>query len=224
MYDISAWTDHFLCALNETFGDRVWFAGLQGSYARGEATQESDIDAVVILDELSPTDLQIYGAMLDSLPCREKICGFLSGKNELLRWIPYDLFQFYHDTKPLLGTLDALLVLLDDAAVEAAIQAGVCSLYHGCVHNMLHEKSEAALKGLYKSATFVVQAIVFRQTGTYISRHRELLQVAEPQERNIVDTFLRLTRQEKVDFDQTSATLFTWAQEWIGNTVMKRES
>ena len=50
MIDISAWMQNFLQALNETFRDRVWFVGLQGSFARGEATETSDIDVVVILD------------------------------------------------------------------------------------------------------------------------------------------------------------------------------
>ena len=50
MIDISAWMQNFLQALNETFRDRVWFVGLQGSFACGEATETSDIDVVVILD------------------------------------------------------------------------------------------------------------------------------------------------------------------------------
>jgi len=71
--------------LTETFGDRVWFVGLQGSYARGEATETSDIDIVVILDELSASDIQIYNAMLEMLSHRELICGFLAGK--YLSWL-----------------------------------------------------------------------------------------------------------------------------------------
>ena len=53
MIDITAWINGFLKALHDTFGNRVWFVGLQGSYGRGEATETSDIDVVVILDELS---------------------------------------------------------------------------------------------------------------------------------------------------------------------------
>ena len=79
MIDITTWTDGFLKAVNETFENRVWFVGLQGSYGRGEARYTSDIDIVVILDELSSSDIQTYHAMLDSLPHRELICGFLSG-------------------------------------------------------------------------------------------------------------------------------------------------
>ena len=63
MMDITAWTKNFLQTLNETFANRVWFVGLQGSYGRGEATETSDIDIVVILDELSAIDIQTYYAM-----------------------------------------------------------------------------------------------------------------------------------------------------------------
>ena len=66
MIDITAWTNNFLQTLNKTFGDRVWFVGLQGSYGRGEATE------------------QTYHTMLNTLPHRELICGFLSGKDENL--------------------------------------------------------------------------------------------------------------------------------------------
>ena len=128
MPKITSWINQFLQVLDETFGERVWFAGLQGSYGRGEATETSDIDVVVILDDVSAVDLQTYRAMLDTLPNRELICGFLSGKQELLNWEPSDLFQFYYDTKPLKGSLDELLELLDDAAVNRAIKSGVCNI------------------------------------------------------------------------------------------------
>ncbi|MBQ3017675.1 MAG: nucleotidyltransferase domain-containing protein, partial [Clostridia bacterium] len=52
MIEINAWMKEFLQTLNETFANRVWFVGLQGSYGRGEATETSDIDIVVILDQL----------------------------------------------------------------------------------------------------------------------------------------------------------------------------
>ena len=174
MIEITAWINLFLQKLEETFGERVWFVGLQGSYSRGEATEKSDIDMVVILDEVTVSDVQNYNTMLDSLPHRELICGFLSGKKELLNWEPSDLFQFYYDTKAIKGSLDELLARVDDEAVDRAIKIGACNIYHGCVHNMLYEKNEEILKGLYKSASFVVQAICFRQTGNYIRHQSEL--------------------------------------------------
>ena len=218
MIEMTAWMDQYLRMLNECFGARVWFVGLQGSYGRGEATETSDIDMVVILDDLSAVDIQTYHAMLDTLSHRELICGFLAGKKEILNWDASDLFQFYYDTKPIKGSLDELLTLIDDAAVSRAIKIGVCNIFHGCVHNMLHEKSEEILKGLYKSASFVVQAICFQQTGKYISRQKELLEIVSPDERTIVDTFAGLKRGGMIDFDQMSESLFTWAKQWIAKT------
>lgn len=215
MIEISAWMNRFLQALNENFGDRIWFVGLQGSYARNEATEASDIDLVVILDELSAVDIQSYNSMLDTLPHRKLICGFLSGKSEILNWEASDLFQFYYDTKPVKGSLDELLSLLDDAAVNRAIKTGACNIYHGCVHNMLYEKSEDILRGLYKSASFVVQAICFKQTGNYIRKQIDLLKVASPNERAIVETFINLKNGGTVDFQGMSETLFAWAGGWI---------
>jgi hypothetical protein len=204
--------------LNETFANRVWFVGLQGSYGRGEATEASDIDIVVILDELSASDIQKYNSMLDALPHRELICGFLSGKNEILNWEPSDLFQFYHDTTPIKGSLDKLLTVIDEAAIDRAIKIGACNIYHGCVHNMLHEKSEDILRGLYKSASFVLQALIFKQTGKYIKHQKELLGVVSADEQKIVDNFLKLKSGGAVDFSAMSEVLFAWSKKWIENT------
>ena len=215
MIDITAWMSNFLQKLNKTFGDCVWFVGLQGSYGRGEATETSDIDIVVILDELSATDIQSYNTMLDSLPHRELICGFLSGKKEIMNWEPSDLFQFCHDTTPIKGSLDEVMAVIDEIAVNRAIKIGACNIYHGCVHNMLHEKSNDILRGLYKSASFVVQAIAFKQTGNYISHQKELLQVVSFDERVIFETFLKLKNGGTVDFNLMSETLFTWSKKWI---------
>ena len=215
MIDINDWINRFLKILNDTFGERVWFVGLQGSYSRGEARDTSDIDVVVILDQLSAADIQKYNAMLDTLPNRELICGFVSGKNELLDWEPSDLFQFYHDTTPIKGSLEEVVAVVDETTVNRAIKIGACNIYHGCVHNMLHEKSENILKGLYKSASFVVQAIAFKQTGKYVKHQSELRDVVSTDERVIVDTFLNLKNGGIVDFNSMSEALFAWAKKWI---------
>ena len=215
MIDIKSWLNMFLVALNDTFRERVWFVGLQGSYGRDEATETSDIDVVVIIDELSAMDIQAYDDMLNTLSHRELLCGFLSGKKEIMNWEPSDLFQFCHDTTPIKGSLNEVLTLVDESALNRAIKIGACNIFHGCVHNMLYEKSEDILRGLYKSASFVVQAIAFEQTGNYISHQKELLQVVSSDERDIVETFLNLKNGETADFTLMSETLFAWSKKWI---------
>ena len=219
MIDITTWMQNFLHTLDETFANRVWFVGLQGSYGRGEATETSDIDVVVILNELSAADIQTYNTMLNFLPNRELICGFLSGKQEIMNWEPSDLFQFCYDTTPIKGSLDEVLRVVDESAVKRAIKIGVCNIYHGCVHNMLFDKSEDILKGLYKSASFVVQAIVFLQTGIYIKRQEELLAATMPDEQAIIRMFLALKQGRTVDFIPMSNVLFDWTKQWLSLKV-----
>ena len=215
MIDVTTWMHNFLQTLNETFENRVWFVGLQGSYGRSEATETSDIDIVVILDELSAVDIQNYHDMLDTMSHRELICGFLSGKKEIMNWEPSDLFQFCNDTTPIKGSLGEVMAVIDKSAVNRAIKIGACNIYHGCVHNMLHEKSEDVLRGLYKSASFVVQAIAFKQTGNYISHQKDLLQAVSSDELPIVETFLNLKNGGAVEFNLMSELLFAWSKKWI---------
>ena len=215
MVDIEVWMEEFLQKLDETFGKRIWFVGLQGSYARNEATETSDIDTVVILDELSSSDIKTYNEMLDTLPKRELICGFISGKDEIFNWEPSDLFQFYYDTKPIKGSLDELLEKIDGSAVNRAIKIGACNIFHGCVHNMLYEKDENILKGLYKSASFVIQAICFKESGKYITKQKDLLCNVSDDEKIIVDTFIKLKNGGSVEFDKMSEILFEWSKSQI---------
>jgi len=71
------------------------------------------------------------------------------------------------------------------------------------------------LRGLYKSASFIVQAIAFKQMGKYISHQKDLLQVVSSDERTIVETFIHLKNGGTIDFNLMSETLFVWSKKWI---------
>lgn len=215
MTDIKTWMNTFTEKVEALFPRRVWFIGLQGSYGRGEATAASDIDVVVILDELRIDDLMRYRNMLDAMPDHDSVCGFVSGKNELLNWEPGDLFQFYYDTVPVKGTLDALLEKIDKQAVRRAIRIGACNVYHACVHNYVHEKDENILRSLYKSAVFVIQAVWFYETGKYIKSHAELQAAIEPPSA-VLEVAAELKRDAPVKFDEMSELLLNWSKTVIG--------
>jgi hypothetical protein len=146
------------------------------------------------------------------MPHRELACGFLSGKKELFNWEPSDLFQFFYDTVPLRGNLDELLGLLDVNVIDRAIKIGACNVYHGCVHNMLYEKNDEILRGLYKSAAFVAQARAFKLTGRYIKKRDELLELPDGE---IVKISSDLKNGGQVDFDEMSKKLFEWSKSLI---------
>lgn len=64
----------------------------------------------------------------------------------------------------------ALGARLPDAAQAASL--GACNLYHACCHNYLHEGDAEALRALYQSARFVLQAAVYARSGRYAASFR----------------------------------------------------
>ena len=167
MTDHRAWAKMLAEKALARFGARVWFMGLQGSVRRGAATESSDIDFVLILDRLDTADLSAYRELVRSMPDSEKACGFVSGRKELLAWPRADLFQFYHDTEALYGSLSEVGALLCPQDARGALHMGAANVYHAACHSFLFEDVSANLPALYKAAFFVLQAQAFAASGVY---------------------------------------------------------
>lgn len=211
--EMQLWMKEFLARIQVCFGKRLVFVGLQGSRGRGEAVGSSDIDVVVILDQLTMADLDAYRAAAAELPMRELLCGFVSGREELVHWDAADLFQFYHDTVPYLGSLDFLLPGIDEAAVRRAVHLGACNIYHACCHNYVHEREPEILKGCCKSAFFVLQARYYLETGRYVRRKAELLPLLSGADREVLAALLAEDFAE--GFPEISGLLLGWSSGLI---------
>ena len=225
-FNINQWIKTYAETVQQQFGDRVWFIGLQGSYGRGEATSTSDIDVVLILDTLSMRDLKLYSRLLDTLPNREKVCGFVSGKAEIEAWEKSDLFQFCNDTTPIIGSIAHLMNEISEADIKRAIRTGVCNIYHACVHNLLHEKSADILKSLYKSAAFTCQAIVYLQNGIFEKKQANLSQFLMPEDRLVIETRLSLNSVDELredEFIRLTDMLIKWASKWMQKVSVDKQ-
>ncbi len=220
MLKIEVWMKDFAEKLRAAFGEKLEFVGLQGSYGRGEATDNSDIDVVVILSELAMSDLERYKDLIGEMPYREKICGFVSGRNELINWDKADLFQFYHDTVPYFGSIDHLLPLISRSDVRRAVLLGACNIYHMCSHNFLHEYDAQILRSLYKTSFFVMIAKHFYQTGGFIKKKSDLTPLLSEEERNLLES-ISLFDGSPLDDDQfkkLSKNMLEWSGRLIQST------
>ena len=219
-FNIEDWMCCYAGAVKDTFLGRIWFLGLQGSYGRGEAAAHSDIDVVLILDTVSCQELCTYSELLETLPHREKVCGFVSGRGELEAWEKAELFQFCCDTVPVIGSLEDLLQTIAEHDVKRAIRSGCCNLYHACVHNLVHEKNGDILKSLYKSAMFTLQAIVYLQKGSFIKKQGMLFPLLEPEERCLAET-RRYLQDCKVLSDRELTVFSDQLLQWTSNWILK---
>ncbi|MCF2552084.1 nucleotidyltransferase domain-containing protein [Bacteroides caecigallinarum] len=212
-FDITFWLKVFQEKLISLFGNRIKFFGLQGSYGRGEQTADSDIDVVIILDEVNFKDLQNYQSMLDSFDEHDMICGFVSGERELINWEKSDILQLVLDTKPIIGSLEHLQNLFSDDDIRRSVLTGACNLYHACSHNFLHAKDSNILAGLYKSARFTVRMKNFLETGNYIGSMKHLSELVTGKDRTILD--IASSEIHEKNFDEHSRILLEWTSEII---------
>ena len=109
MLDLKTWKPAAMAALKEAFGERLLCLGLQGSYLRGEATADSDIDLLVVLDQVTIDDLDAFHAAMRSLPDGERAVGFTCGRAELAVWPAYELYLLDHGSFLFVVYLETLL-------------------------------------------------------------------------------------------------------------------
>lgn len=109
MLNIENYLSSLLTLLRQNFGPRLVYVGLQGSYLRGEATENSDIDIMTVVDGLSVSDLEQYRALVSSLEEPEKSCGFICSKTDLSHWNPLEICHLLHSTRDLFGRLRPLV-------------------------------------------------------------------------------------------------------------------
>lgn len=178
MLDVKVYMDELIDRLQRQFGDRLVYVGLQGSYMRGEATETSDIDPMVVLRDVSAADLRAYRAMVEAMPSPELACGFLCGQAELMHWNALEAFHLLHSTRDVLGELTPLLPAYTRDDVRAYVKLGAGNLYHGAVHRYVHgtpERLRAALPGMTKSAFFLLQDAAWLEKGVFAENRRALL-------------------------------------------------
>ena len=206
-FNVDEWCAEFLRKLDDAFGGGLVFVGLQGSRGRGEASEESDVDLVVVLKELAPRELDLYAEAVASMPFAEKACGFICGEEELRAWSASELFLLYHDTAPLYGSLDFIVPLIGEDVAEKALKDGACC------HNRLYEKSMDILGALYKSAFFVMRVKRWRETRRFVKKLSELALETEGEDGEILSAFadFRAGRAQKEDFVKLSDALIKWS-------------
>lgn len=217
--NIEKWLSIAIEKLQQTFDEKLLFVGLQGSYNRGEATPQSDIDLVVILEELNFENLKQYRQIIDEMPHKEMACGFISGKKELQNWSKADLFQFFHDTKPLVGNLESIIQPPNIEDIKKSIKTSSETIYHTSVHSFVHSANYAEdLQNLYKMTFFILQAKYFIESNTYVKTKNDLLECLQGTDREILNICINrkeIVLKDKMELESLYEKLIDWTSQNI---------
>ena len=212
MLQLDLYLDRLVKECRSVFGDRLLYVGLQGSYLRGEANENSDIDVMLVLDCLTVGDMKTYQGVLGRIGSFEKSCGFICGKDELLRWNPLEVCQLLHTTKDLFGTLSDYLPDASRADEINYVKLSLGNLYHELCHRYIHadgEKNRTQFRNTCKGIFFLLQNLVYLETGTFAVTKKEL-RVLVSEEDGIMLSMTDLP--DDFDFDRMFRFTFAWLQ------------
>jgi len=218
MLNIDHYVNTLTDALRRTFNRRLAYVGLQGSYLRGEATQNSDIDIMVVIHNMTVSDLDVYRTVIQGLPHFDKSCGFICSTADLAAWNPMEICNLVHSTKDYYGDLRSLIPEYTMEDVRNFAKMSLNNLYHEICHRYIHageEKNSAYLPGSYKSVFFIIQTIYYLRTGEFVSTKKELLSKLTGQDREVLQS--AVSYPENVSFRTSFEMLFYWCQNTLAS-------
>ena len=218
MVDIENYIRQLTGLLRERFAQRLLYVGLQGSYLRGEANENSDIDIMVVIDGLSVADLDAYRAVISSMEHFDKSCGFICSGADLACWNPMEIAHLLGSTKDYYGKLCDLVPEYAEADIRNFVKMSLNNLYHELCHRYIHagrERSEAALAGTYKGTFFILQNLYLLRHGRFVLSRGELLPLLTGKDREVLSRCMALAEGGAYDFDESFELLFTWCQETL---------
>ena len=218
MVDIENYIVQLTEILKRQFESRLVYVGLQGSYLRGEATGNSDIDIMVVIADLSVSDLDAYRTAIQSLKHFDKSCGFICSKEDIANWNPLEICHLLNCTKNYFGVLEELVPAYTDNDIRNFVKMSVNNLYHEICHRYIHadlDKSVAKLPGTYKGVFFILQSLYYLTHGKFVATKAELLQVLDGKNRTVLERSIALNSGNSYDFAESFELLFTWCQETL---------
>ena len=202
--------------LKNEYKNRLVYIGLQGSYLRGEATENSDIDIMVVIRDITVADLEAYKNIILKLQDYDKSCGFICGLQELQNWNPLEICHLLHTTKDYYGTLANLVPEYTENDVRTFIKMSIGNLYHELCHRYVHNSEEnniAMLPFTYKSVFFVLQNVHYLESGVFLETKNELSKALTCTDKLVLDTAISMSRGEIFDFEKAFSLLFEWCKE-----------
>ena len=212
MLDVGEYLQKLIGACKYAFGDRLVYVGLQGSFMRNEATDKSDIDVMIVLDGFSVADMDEYRDILKNIGDYEKSCGFICGKDEMIRWNPLEVCQLRHTTKDLFGELKDFLPPATREDEINYVKLSLGNLYHELCHRYIHadrKKSIAAFRGTCKGMFFLIQNIHFLESGSFAVTKRDLKEQVSEEDRTILEM---AELPDDFDYDMAFRLVFNWCQ------------
>lgn len=215
MLNVEEYIGKLVNALKKSFGERLRYVGLQGSYLRNEQTENSDIDIMVVIDDLSVEDLRTYQIALIYVGNPDKSCGFICGKADLDNWNPLEICHLLNTTKDYYGKLEKLVPAYTAEDERNYVKLNLNNLFHEICHRYIHADRERNMAGLpttCKSVFYIMQHLHYIRSGNFVQTKQELLECVKDEDKAVLELSISLQKCVDYDFDSAFSLLFNWCQ------------
>lgn len=210
--DIDVWMNDLIDQLKTEFKERLVLVGLQGSRARGEQREDSDIDIVVVIEDLNADDLVSYRSIVQRMPHAELTCGFIGSPDALAAWPRHDVFNLVNDTNVRYGSFDFMNTKFTVEEARLAAETCASEIYHALCHTVVFEPNllPDILQGCLKSIFFGTRAKHFAQTGKFVNSRVQLLNLVNDSERWLLQAY---DKDVQMDNKELASKLLRWSND-----------
>lgn len=210
--DIDVWMNDLIDQLKTEFKERLVLVGLQGSRARGEQREDSDIDIVVVIEDLNADDLVSYRSIVQRMPHAELTCGFIGSPDALAAWPRHDVFNLMNDTNVRYGSFDFMNTKFTVEEARLAAETCASEIYHALCHTVVFEPNllPDILQGCLKSIFFGIRAKHFAQTGKFVNSRVQLLNLVNDSERWLLQAY---DKDVQMDNKELASKLLRWSND-----------
>ncbi len=209
-FNIDDWIEELAEKLASAFEERLMLVGVQGSRARGEARTSSDIDAVVVIENLEIEDIDRYRKIISEMLFSEIACGFIGSPEVLAGWPRHDVFNLVKDTRLVRGSFDFMDTEFSSEDAILSAKVGASEIYHALCHTMAFEPQmlDGVLQACVKNAFFIMRALAFARTGEYPDSRARMLELADEDEKLML---LAYEDPQSVESVELAKLMLTWS-------------
>lgn len=189
---VDKWLTDFTTKLKQAFGERLVWVGHHGSWARGEARPESDIDTMVVLDKVESDDITAFRNIVSSMQDAQSLASGLLLSLPELRCTPrFYTVQYFHGRKELYGSIDGIIEPPRAQDLIGDIELKVSDNLLAARHYLLfpHDPAKVVLKLKYhfKNCFYALESFILLTQKKFIPTKNEILAfLDDPEDKEVI--------------------------------------
>lgn len=179
----------FVGLMKETYGKNLVFIIHHGSWATGDASPESDIDTLVMLEKITHKELdKLRGILMQEK--YQRMVVLLFSRLDMDNFVPFKRHQFHFGSKLLYGTCPLPAPTEEGMMIEMKKIADTVGYWSKFLYTHLHLAENVARKMYwrFREATVALKIYVQWKTGEFPVTKRRLKELLDdPKDREIVE-------------------------------------